>query len=481
MNSNSQSITKYINIIDYSLSMQESSILKQMDQMIDFNAKLKFLEFVENNYMQTFFKTNRVVLHEFKTNYVTKILNESTINLSDRVSTYFNFIRKSLLFETWLININVYAKHQLNEEGVWDSIKSGAGAVWDKTKQVAKQVGNAATAVVKKGAAVVKGVWNKVMESELTWFVPGLNIVKLGYEVQKNWEKIKKMTLADWIEEFRGFLNSGTGIAIQILLALTGAGNIVNMIAWGALLAYDVGFAGVAQGDWNWYNIITSAVGILGSGAAALVFKPLKSLLGTIKSIEAFVPGLKRTPAVWKSVGGWISKIVQGGGTIVSKITSSIAWLIQKIPGLKTVLAPLNKGIAWVKNMFDIWAKGLADTQIASVAGVVASPLVKGAAAYVKGGGVQNIGKLHNYLKSPTSAIKGLGKKLSSKYDQDITKAAVGTGTKAYHTIKKVGSSLATLAAAYKKPIDQLIRLNPGFTAANANMILPVNRKIRVA
>jgi hypothetical protein len=187
MNPNSQSITKYINIIDHSLSMQESSILKQMDRMVDFNAKLKFLEFVENNYMQTFFKTNRVVLHEFKTNYVTKILNESTINLSDRVSTYFNFIRKSLLFETWLININVYAKHQLNEQSVWDSIKSGAGAVWDKTKQVANQVGSAATAVVKKGAAVAKGIWNKVMQSELTWFVPGLNIAKLGYEVQQNW------------------------------------------------------------------------------------------------------------------------------------------------------------------------------------------------------------------------------------------------------------------------------------------------------
>ena len=481
MNSNSQSITKYINIIDHSLSMQETSILKQMDRMIDFNAKLKFLEFVENNYMQTFFKTNRVVLHEFKTNYVTKILNESTINLSDRVSTYFNFIRKSLLFETWLININVYAKHQLNEKGVWDSIKSGANAVLDTANNAVNAVGNAATAVVKKGAAVAKGIWNKVMQSELTWFVPGLNIAKLGYEVQQNWEKIKKMTLSDWIEEFRGFLNSGTGIAIQILLALTGGGNIVNMIAWGLLLAYDVGFAGVAQGNWNWFNIITSAIGILGSGAAAIVFKPYKSLLGTIKSIEAFVPGLKRTPTVWKSVGGWISKIVQGGGTIVSKITSSIAWLIQKIPGLKTVLAPLNKGIAWVKNMFDIWANGIAGSQIAGVAGVVASPLVKGATAYVKGGGVQNIGKLHNYLKSPTSAIKGLGKKLSSKYDQDITKSAIGAVTKVYHTIKLIDTSLATLAAAYKKPIDQLIRLNPGFTATNANMILPVNRKIRVA
>ena len=460
MNSNSQSITKYINIIDYSLSMQESSILKQMDRMIDFNAKLKFLEFVENNYMQTFFKTNRVVLHEFKTNYVTKILNESTINLSDRVSTYFNFIRKSFLFETWLININVYAKHQLNEQDVWDSIKSGAGAVWDKTKQVAKQVGNAATAVVKKGAAVVKGVWNKVMESELTWFVPGLNIIKLGYEVQKNWEKIKKMTLADWIEEFRGFLNSGTGIAIQILLALTGAGNIVNMIAWGAILAYDVGFAGVAQGNWNWYNIITSAIGILGSGAAAVVFKPVKSLLGTIKSIDAFVPALTKSPTIWKTVGGWVSKIASGGSWIVGKITSSIAWLIKKMPGLEKILAPLNKGIAWVKNMFDTWIKGIA--------------------AYVKGGATQNLGKGHSYLGSADDLAKGVGKKTASTTDKLATKAGVGAVTKAYHTIKNAGSTLATVAVAYKKSVGQLIPLNPGFTAANAKTPLPVNRKIRV-
>jgi hypothetical protein len=38
------------------------------------------------------------------------------------------------------------------------------------------------------------------------------------------------MTLSDWMEEFRTFLSSGKGIAIQILLALTGGGT--NMYAW---------------------------------------------------------------------------------------------------------------------------------------------------------------------------------------------------------------------------------------------------------
>ncbi len=460
MTTNSQLIVNYINIIDKSLSIQESSILKQLNQLVEFDAKLQFLKFVENNYMQTFFKTNRVVFHEFKTNYASKMLNESTMNLSNRLATYFTFLRKSFLFESYLININMYAKHQLTEQGVWNSIKSGAGAVLDKAKTAVNAVGNVATAVVKKGVDVAKGVWNKVMQSELAWFVPGVNILKLGYEVQKNWEKIKKMTLADWMEEFRNFLNSGTGIAIQIVLALTGGGNIINIIAWGALLAWDVGFVGIAQGNWNWYNIITSAIGVLGSGAAAVVFKPLKTAFNAIKEIDAFIPALTKNPTIWKSVGGWISKIVQGAGTIIGKITSSIAWLIKKIPGLKTVFAPLNKGIAWVKNMFATWGKGIA--------------------AYVKGGATQNLGKGHSYLNSVDDFAKGLGKKTASTADKLGTKAAVGAATKFYHTIKNAGSSLATVASAYKKSIDQLLPLNPKFTAATAKQPLAKNTKIRV-
>jgi hypothetical protein len=55
-----------------------------------------------------------------------------------------------------------------------------------------------------------------------------------------NWEKIKKMTFEAWVEEFRLFLNGATGVILQIVLALTGIGNIANWIANGFLLIYDV-------------------------------------------------------------------------------------------------------------------------------------------------------------------------------------------------------------------------------------------------
>lgn len=451
-------ILKYIDTIDSSLKMQESAISKQLNLYTSMQDKIKFLEFVEQNYMQTFFKTNQAVLQEFKQSYAINILNESAISLTERIAKYFNFVRNSILFENNLFEFDIYTD-RLNEQGVLDRIKSAGAAALDTVKTGVKKFGQAATNVVKKGAQVVKGVWNKVMQSDVAWFIPGLNIAKVGYEVQKNWDKIKKMTLSDWVEEFRNFLNGAAGIAIQIVLALTGAGNLINMIAWGVILVYDVAYQGFGQGKWNLYNIITSAIGILGSGAAASLFKPAQKILSSVKSIDAVVPALTKFPNIWKSVGGVFTKIANGGGVIVGKIGNVLKWIISKIPGLKNILTPLQQKLAPVKQLFDTWASGISK--------------------YTKGGATQNI-TTHGYMGSADDIAKGLGKKTGATADKLATKKAVGAATKAYHTVKSAKETLKNLIAKYKLSAEQLLQLNPGLTK-NPNTPLPVNTKVRVA
>lgn len=457
--SNHDLISNYINTIDSSLKIQEEAISKQLHLYKTMQDKIKFLEFVEQNYMQSFFRSNQTILKEFKQNYSAKILNESTLSLTDRIAKYFNFVKNSILFETNLFELETYS-NRLNEQGVWDSIKSAGRRAYNAAAAGVKKIGRAATNVVKKGAQVVKGVWNKVMQSDVAWFIPGLNIAKVGYEVQKNWDKIKKMTLAQWVEEFRNFLNGTAGIAIQIVLALTGAGNLINMIAWGLLLTYDV-VSSITAGTLApyLYNILTSAIGLIGSGAAAAVLKPAKNIIASVKEANALIPALTKSPTVWKSVGGLITKVANGGSIIVGKLANVFKWLFSKIPGLKKVLQPISNKLGSVKQMFDKFRYGIK--------------------TYAKGGAKQNLGKGHSYLGSADDLAKGLGKKAGSTADKLATKKIAGAATKAYHTVKAAGETLMNIVSKYKTPLDQIVQMNPTL-AGKEKITLPINTKVRV-
>lgn len=452
-------ILKYINTIDSSLKIQEAAISGQLNLYASMQDKIKFLEFVEQNYMNEFFKTNQSVLREFKQNYAVNILNESAISLTERIAKYFNFVRNSILFENNLFEFDAYTD-RLTEQGVFDRIKSAGAAALNTVKTGVKKIGRAATNVVKKGAQVVKGVWNKVMQSDVAWFIPGLNIAKVGYEVQKNWNKIKKMTLAQWVEEFRNFLNGTAGIAIQIVLALTGAGNLINMIAWGLLLTYDV-VSAIKAGTLApyLYNILTSAIGLIGSGAAAAVLKPAKNIIASVKEANALIPALTKSPTVWKSVGGLITKVAKGGRIIVGKLANVFKWLFSKIPGLKKVLQPISNKLGSVKQMFDKFLYGIK--------------------TYAKSGAKQNLGKGHGYLGSADDLAKGLGKKAASTADKLATKKIAGAATKAYHTVKAAGETLMKIASRNKTPLDQIVQMNPTL-AGKERIALPVNTKVRV-
>jgi LysM repeat protein len=456
-------ILKYIDTIDSSLRMQENAIIKQLQLYPSTQEKVKFLEFVEHNYMQTFFKSNQTVLREFKQSYVVKILNESAVNLSERISTYFNFVRNSILFEHNLFEFDIYSD-RLNEQGVLDRIKSAGAAAVDAVKTGAKKIGKAATNIVKKGAEVVKGIWNKTMASDLAWFIPGINAIKfgqlVGYEVQKYWDKIKNMTLPQWIEEFRSFLNGAAGIAMQVILALSGTGNLINIIAYGALLAYDINLA-ATTGNWkgNLFNIITSGIGLIGTGAAAAALKPFQKILNGVADAKALIPTLKKSPGVWKSIGGLITKLANGGAAIVGKVANGLKWLITKIPGLKNIFEPLLQKLSPVKQLFDEFAHGLQ--------------------AYSKGGATQNL-TTHGYTGSAKQLAKGLGKKTAAVADKFATKKGVKAATAGFHIVKAAGETLANLVSKYKKPLEQLISLNPAL-GKNPNAPLPVNTKVQVA
>lgn len=317
----------------------------------------------------------------------------------------------------------------------------------DQGLDFAGKVVDKGTELVKKGVDFVSPYVKKVLDSQFAYFIPGLNVIKLGKDAQKvydNWEKIKKMTLQDWVETFRNFLNGATGIAIQIVLALTGVGNLANLIAWGLLTAYDIGYQGFAKGNWNWYNILTDCVGLLGTGAAAAIFKGFKGVLGTIKTIDAFIPGLakaaKTTPSITKTLVPWLNKIASGGATIISKIGQAFKWIVTKIPLVGKLIKPLQNALNSIKTFF--------------------SNIGQGIQKYFKGSLTQNM----KVAKGAHFDTVHIGKKLTALGDKTLTKKVIGKVTKILYKVLS-GDTLQKILNKYAKAgvtADVVKQLNTG-------------------
>jgi len=406
------------------LNVQKGLHIRNMKKMNE-SKRQEYLEEMMDNYVLDLFPRTNYIHEQFDKKFTDNILLENTNHSFRTLYNFFDFLKSSVLYECGFLNRRNF-NIPLNEQGFLDSV----GNVINKGVQMGKDVAGKVVGkdVVNKGIEIGKKVVQtvtpyitKFLDSEFAYLVPGLNTIKLGMDAKKvydNWEKIKKMTFEDWVEEFRNFLNGVAGIAIQIVLALTGVGNLVNLIAWGLLTVYDIGYQGFAKGNWNWYNVLTDCVGLLGSGAAAAIFKGVKSTLTTIKSIEAFIPGIARasktTPAITKNVVPWLQKIVTGGGTIITKIGQAFTWITTKIPLIGKVMKPLQKCTSSVKNFF--------------------LEIGKGMKKYFSTGAVTQNMKV---AKGTHFDLVSLGKKLAAVGDKNITKQIVGKVTKLYYTIAK--------------------------------------------
>lgn len=325
------------------------------------------------------------------------------------------------------------------EKSYLDQAMEYGEKVIDKTKEV-----------VKKGVEFVSPYVKKVLDSQFAYFVPGLNVIKLGRDAQKiydNWEKIKKMTLDDWVEAFRNFLNGGVGIAIQIVLALTGVGNAANIVVWALLLGYDLIYKGIVKGEWNIYNILTDCIGLIGTGAAAGAFKILKPILSGIKGLKGVGPAIaKAGPQIMSKVAPFMQKIGSGIGTIIQQLTKGINWLITKIPLIGKLLTPIKSGLGKVKPLLD--------------------DLMEGFNAHFKG--KVHHGKQENSLTQYMKVHKGshfdfpsVAQKLVALGDKKITKSYIGGKLALLYTVI-AGDTFDKIVNKFKLPnVDYLKALNP--------------------
>ena len=138
----------------------------------------------------------------------------------------------------------------------------------------------------------------------------GVNIISSALN------KIGEYTLAQFMEDLREFLSSGTGMIIQIILeGFPGFGQVINVSSWSLLALYDV----TMVKPWNWMNIIVDIVGVITTGPGG---KYIKDLLSKVKNfaggtIEVFAAAVKKHApkafqyllTILKSISSFISKV----------------------------------------------------------------------------------------------------------------------------------------------------------------------------
>jgi hypothetical protein len=192
----------------------------------------------------------------------------------------------------------------------------------------------------------ISSTWGYIIES-----VSKLFIIKEQSEDKSFFSKIgdKINTGTDWLmgkglgwffENLRKALFSWGGAAVQTFLATStgGVGNVVLVIVWGAMLAWDL-LLGI-KGEWDWANIIIDLVGVVTTGPGAKIIGGIFQKLGIMGSKLPLSGIIKKMSTSGSSVVKWfssmLSKIVSGVSTIGSYMLQGISWLSKKL-GIKSL------------------------------------------------------------------------------------------------------------------------------------------------
>jgi hypothetical protein len=201
------------------LNTQKGVHIRNMKKMNE-SERVIYLEEMMDNYVLDLFPRTNYIHEQFDKKFTDNILLESSNHSFRTLYNFFDFLKSSVLYECGFLNRRNF-NIPLNEQGFLQNV----GNAINKGYQTVKKGIKKGVELGKKAVKAVAPYVTKFLDSEFARWVPGVNVIKAGYDVYKiyqNWEKIKKMTFEDWVEEFRAFLNVATGVVLQIDLDLPG-------------------------------------------------------------------------------------------------------------------------------------------------------------------------------------------------------------------------------------------------------------------
>ena len=186
---------------------------------------------------------------------------------------------------------------------------------------------------------------NKNILYKLAGYTP-IGLIAKG--VDKGIDYLRSLSLEDIMEGFRGIVSGVAGTVAQIIISFTGPiGAGIILAINGVLLAWDIYQLSSGSAKFSWFNLIMDLLGTTMAGASLkAALKPAQLVLQAEKTLPGFFGKMaQKFPTIFeffKKVGSII-----GGAAkfVVNLFQKGFAFIIKYIPFLKTMLAPIEKGL----------------------------------------------------------------------------------------------------------------------------------------
>jgi hypothetical protein len=193
----------------------------------------------------------------------------------------------------------------------------------------------------------ISNSWNfiidkiNILKEEESLFDSAVSSIKsagkyVSDKVSKGLNFLKEKGLGWFFENLRKALFSWGGAAIQAFLATftAGVGNVILVIVWGAMLAWDI-YQGISTGTWDWANILIDIVGVVTTGPGAKIIGGVFQKLGILGSKLPLSGIIQKMSTAGSSTVRWFSsiikKIVSGISQIGSYMLQGVSWLGKKL------------------------------------------------------------------------------------------------------------------------------------------------------
>ena len=217
----------------------------------------------------------------------------------------------------------------------------------------------------------ISSSWNYIIESISNYITLNEQSEDKGF-FSKLKDKINAGT--DWLmdkglgwffENLRKALFSWGGAAVQAFLATStsGVGNVILVVVWGAMLAWDL-LQGI-KGNWDWPNILIDLIGVVTTGPGAKIVAGVFQKLGILGTKLPLSGIIKKMSTSGSSTVKWfssiLSKIVSGLSQIGSYMLQGVSWLGKKlgIKSLEKVSGQLKTKLSGVVDDIGKASKGL--------------------------------------------------------------------------------------------------------------------------
>lgn len=348
--------------------------------------KVDYLINISEKHVKNLFLDNGIILERYNNTFSKSLILESVVDFSYELDRMNNFIFNSLLLDIGVIN---------EQESFWDKAKN-------KFSQ--------ATQTIKKGVNWVKDKLSK----------------SLNY--------IKEKGVGFIFENLRKALMSGVGTAIQLALSFTGAGVIVNEVAWGLMTVYDAYQYFVNNAVGSLTNLIIDIICLMTAGSLGKVLSKFVNFAG-------------------KSVGQILQKFLNSGlGKYLKPVVSVMSSGASKFSGWMAQVQKFaleKMGLKWVSNIVGK-VKDFFVNLSKTIGNVIGKTATKGTGAIIKRGGrsipISEIG---------TKFQPAVFRKLSSMTQDEVTMKYAQTVSQA---LIKVAEKYAEEYLKHK-PVEEGLRL----------------------